>query len=269
MNKKEFGITLIALVITIVVLLILAGISLNITIGKNGILEKSKESKEKTEIAREKEILDLAMTDAKLTGDFSRDNLEKSIKIYENNINVTEDDENYIIEYNNSKRVYKVNKDNNLNIDSDIEDEKLNYAKNGLVIWYDAIDNTRAGHDNNATKWENLSEEGAKYDANLMNFNFNDNSGWTDNSIILDGINDWIQMSYINFGNDFTIEIVAKPLDVNTAKQQIYISNFEEGGFGIRKVNNHNEIYTYIGDGYKKVSSTDLMNLNQIYSMSL
>ena len=40
-NKK--GITLIALVITIIILIILAGIVINVTIGKNGIFTKTKE----------------------------------------------------------------------------------------------------------------------------------------------------------------------------------------------------------------------------------
>ena len=41
MIKKQKGITLIALVITIIVLLILAGISINLVVGKNGILEQA------------------------------------------------------------------------------------------------------------------------------------------------------------------------------------------------------------------------------------
>lgn len=47
-NKRKFdekGITLIALVITIVVLLILAGISINLVLGENGIIKKAKEAK--------------------------------------------------------------------------------------------------------------------------------------------------------------------------------------------------------------------------------
>jgi len=43
MNKRiESGITLIALVVTIVVLLILAGASIAMLIGENGIITKSK-----------------------------------------------------------------------------------------------------------------------------------------------------------------------------------------------------------------------------------
>ena len=46
MLKNENGITLIALVVTIVVLLILAGISLNLVLGNNGLIKKSKYAKD-------------------------------------------------------------------------------------------------------------------------------------------------------------------------------------------------------------------------------
>ena len=42
-NRQEKGITLIALVITIIVMLILAGVAINMTIGDNGIFKKSDE----------------------------------------------------------------------------------------------------------------------------------------------------------------------------------------------------------------------------------
>ena len=45
--KREKGITLIALVITIVVLLILAGVSLSLVIGNDGILTRSKDTANK------------------------------------------------------------------------------------------------------------------------------------------------------------------------------------------------------------------------------
>ena len=44
-QKGKNGITLIALVVTIVVLLILAGISINMTLGSNGIISKAKEAR--------------------------------------------------------------------------------------------------------------------------------------------------------------------------------------------------------------------------------
>jgi len=50
--KKNLGITLIALVVTIVVLLILAGISISMLTGQNGILNRAQEAKEKTKKAQ-------------------------------------------------------------------------------------------------------------------------------------------------------------------------------------------------------------------------
>ena len=53
--KKNKGITLIALVVTIIVLLILAGISIVMLTGQNGILNRANEAKEKTGVAQKEE----------------------------------------------------------------------------------------------------------------------------------------------------------------------------------------------------------------------
>ncbi len=45
--KNKNGITLIALVITIIVLLILAGVSISLTLGQNGVLTQAKTTVEK------------------------------------------------------------------------------------------------------------------------------------------------------------------------------------------------------------------------------
>ena len=57
MKKETKGITLIALVVTIVILLILAGVSLNLVLGNNGIINKAKEARDKyAEAAKNDEI---------------------------------------------------------------------------------------------------------------------------------------------------------------------------------------------------------------------
>ena len=58
--KKNNGITLIALVITIIVLLILAGVTISTLTGENGILTRASDSAEQTEIAEEKEAIGIA-----------------------------------------------------------------------------------------------------------------------------------------------------------------------------------------------------------------
>ena len=44
LKKNKRGITLVALVVTIVILLILAGVSLNLVLGNNGIIKKAGEA---------------------------------------------------------------------------------------------------------------------------------------------------------------------------------------------------------------------------------
>ena len=55
MFKKESGITLVALVVTIIVLLILAGVAISLTIGKNGILTRAQDATEKWDEATKNE----------------------------------------------------------------------------------------------------------------------------------------------------------------------------------------------------------------------
>ena len=57
--KKQRGITLIALVITIIVLLILAGVSINMITGEDGIIERASQASEKTEASTSEETEEL------------------------------------------------------------------------------------------------------------------------------------------------------------------------------------------------------------------
>ena len=58
--REKRGITLIALVVTIVVLLILAGITISLVFGPNGVIKKAQEADENTKIAQVREKLELA-----------------------------------------------------------------------------------------------------------------------------------------------------------------------------------------------------------------
>ena len=64
MNNNKSGITLIALVVTIIALLILAGISIQMLTGDNGILSKAGQAKNEAEIGYEKDIIVLAYDSA-------------------------------------------------------------------------------------------------------------------------------------------------------------------------------------------------------------
>ena len=63
--KTSNGITLIALVITIIVLLILAGITIATLTGDNGILKQADKAKTETTMGEEKEAIGLAYNGAK------------------------------------------------------------------------------------------------------------------------------------------------------------------------------------------------------------
>ena len=74
--KSKRGITLIALVITIVVLLILAGISISMLTGDNGIITNSQKSKTSSELSKYKEELRLYKTQKKIeNGEFDEKSL--------------------------------------------------------------------------------------------------------------------------------------------------------------------------------------------------
>ena len=69
MLKNNKGITLVALVVTIVILLILAGVSLNLVLGDNGIVRKAQEAREKTEEADARDKVELAIAEYPLAPD--------------------------------------------------------------------------------------------------------------------------------------------------------------------------------------------------------
>ena len=79
------GITLVALVVTIALLIILAGITLGAITGEDGIIAKARKAKEKTEIATWEERIDLAIIEAE--GEKRNPTLEDVIsKLYDNDI---------------------------------------------------------------------------------------------------------------------------------------------------------------------------------------
>lgn len=61
--KNQKGITLVALVVTIIVLLILAGVSLSLVAGGNGIMSKSVTAVDETNKAAAREQTELALAD--------------------------------------------------------------------------------------------------------------------------------------------------------------------------------------------------------------
>ena len=79
--KRNKGITLIALVVTIIVLLILAGISITMLTGQNGILNRAGEAKTTNGVAQGEELIKVSVMDAltRGTGELTDENLRKAL----------------------------------------------------------------------------------------------------------------------------------------------------------------------------------------------
>ena len=104
MSRKSSnrGITLIALVVSIIVLLILAGISISMLTGNNGILQKTADAKERTDNAQITERIQLAYHSALAggKGSYTKESLEVELEkeFGQNNYNVNDDsDEEWIL----------------------------------------------------------------------------------------------------------------------------------------------------------------------------
>ena len=79
---RNKGITLIALVVTIIVILILSGISLSILTGNNGILSKTQEAKEKTAEAQNIEIISMALYEKQIDDNFNSNENKRTLENY-------------------------------------------------------------------------------------------------------------------------------------------------------------------------------------------
>ncbi len=116
-KKKQLnssnGITLIALVITIIVLLILAGISISMLSGDNSILQKATDAKTETEKGQEKEIVALAYNSAlakKVSNGDSTPVTVGDLNLELTNHGASASESNpIIVTFTNSKRKYTIN----------------------------------------------------------------------------------------------------------------------------------------------------------------
>ena len=111
LKKENSGITLIALVISVIVLLILSGISISMISGENGILKQAGNARTQTDIAGEKEILQtsaLAAISKEKYGDLTKEKLDDELNKY-SEIQSTEQVDDGIVVTFKSNRVYIVN----------------------------------------------------------------------------------------------------------------------------------------------------------------
>ena len=117
--KKEKGITLMALLIMIIILLILAGITITTLIGRNGLIENTGKAKNQTEISNEKEVLEKATVQAMAQD--SRGNVdEKSLRdklngeAGEGKTELSDIGDEYEVLFKETNRYYTVDKTGNV-----------------------------------------------------------------------------------------------------------------------------------------------------------
>ncbi|MFQ8660701.1 MAG: type II secretion system protein [Clostridia bacterium] len=139
--KEKNGITLIALVITIIVLLILAGVSISMLTGDNGILTQATEAKEKNTIGEEKEQISLALQSLRMkkqadnvTDEITASELDEQLK-YDGAKNVEVDNVNgYLrVKYGDSKNEYTVDQSGNIESEGEITQPE-NIAKSWEAV---------------------------------------------------------------------------------------------------------------------------------------
>lgn len=130
--KKENGITLIALIVTIIILLILSGVSLNLIIGNDGIVKKASNAADITKLESEKEFIKLEVANS-----FD----ERGIVNLENIQNMLEENKDYDVNtdpnYNNLLSVHSKNTNNEFLIDKQGNVEELNF-ETFIYKYYDS-----------------------------------------------------------------------------------------------------------------------------------
>ena len=166
--KKENGITLIALVITIIILIILAGISINLLLGDNGIVRKAQQAKTDTEQSRINEEKGLNEA-AKYIEDIKSENGENPEPTPEPTITTKELKAGDYIEYNTGvneigengiiicRVLYEASSEYNLQIISDKNVEELTFGGSDWDTGRDSYNNVITTLNTKAGQYLNLT----------------------------------------------------------------------------------------------------------------
>ena len=139
--KNKNGITLIALVITIIVLLILAGVSLSLVLEDNGIIEKSQKATTVTKDSEEKEKIEMAVAAARAKGinSITTENLNEELRKTFGNEENTIENTNYWYYKSITDKNYRIYKDGKVELGNLLPDEyqQIEYIESTGTQWID------------------------------------------------------------------------------------------------------------------------------------
>ena len=161
--RKNNGITLIALVITVIVLLILAGVTIATLTGENGILTKATDAKEQTEIGDEQEKVKLSAVGALAKdngGEIKRSYLNDELTSYigtEGTDYTLSESAPFIVTYSDSGRSYIIDENGNVSEYVDI----AQYVKVGDYVNYNPTISDKSGTQVEASKLTYTSPTGS------------------------------------------------------------------------------------------------------------
>jgi hypothetical protein len=130
------------------------------------------------------------------------------------------------------------------------------YIYDSMVLWYDGINNTSSGHNSATTTWEDLTENGN--DGTLGGFALTSSSGWQDNALVFDGVNDYVNSKYIAL-NTLTLDLAYEFDALPTSGEQYVAGIIENGGYGISKSSNGNYPYgvAFVDGSYRMLPDTN------------
>ena len=217
------GITLIALVITIIVILILAGVSINMLTGENGILTQAKRAKEETEISTEKEALQLTMINREMSDD-EKYNIGEELK----DRTLANGDDWKIISINDTNKIYDtgyyfVGKGTNLENYGETKNEWIINYDTGEVIQLPEDGYTKLEYGQNLAVKDglilnadpvNMSDENSWGEGvTVYGIEEGDGYGWNETEFKLDGVDDYIEVypsADVNMEKGFTFEFYGR-----------------------------------------------------------
>ena len=257
LKEIERGITLISLVVTIIVLLILAGVSIAMLTGENGILTQAKKAKEETQIGSEKEGLSLSVMEYKVD---KNDKYKLGTILYDKNAdNSTIWDVIVVNEITYGTNWNYVEKGTNIEGYGTTQNNWLVNYETGEIVELEEGEYTRLTHGDNigvtdglifnldpsvidTTDVEDLKSgnyESLWQNTTLNGFDWNENSGLTKTEFNFDGVDDYITVKYDSeeqkeelAQNGFTFEYygtIDKGTSYNEKNEVIYYPDFASG----------------------------------------